>query len=84
MSATAVQNLLQRQAIQLSADTCSEAWDALTKSPDGTLTVTMNFKITKINNRIHSDNKAGFSLKTNIEGEADSEPIDDPNQEKLL
>ena len=84
MSATAVQNLLQRGSTELAADTCAEAWDALVKSPDGTLTVNMSFKLTKIDDRIHMDPNAGFSLKTKIEGEADSEPIETPDLPNIL
>jgi hypothetical protein len=83
MSATAVQNLLQRQATELAADACTEAWDALAKSSDGTLSVSFSFKLTKCDECIASAPAASFSIRTKIEGKEDSEPTD-VNQGKLF
>lgn len=83
-SPTTIQNLLERQAIQLAADCCTEVADALLKSEDGTLSVGFTFKLTKTNDRVHCVPSAMFSLRTKIEGEEDSEPIKDENQPELM
>jgi hypothetical protein len=80
---TVIQDLLQRQAIEQAANGCADIADALTRSEDGTLSVSFAFKLTKTGNAVHSVSKWAFSERKSGEDSEDSEAIEDPNQPKL-
>jgi hypothetical protein len=79
-----IQSLLERQSRELAADCCTQAADALLNSEDGTLSVSFTFKLAKTHNAVCSTPAAGFSVRTKIDGEEDSEAIADPSQPELL
>ena len=80
---TVIQDLLQRQAVEQVANGCADIADALARSEDGTLNVSVSFKLTKTSNAVHALAKWAFSERKSGEDSEDSEPIEDPNQPKL-
>jgi hypothetical protein len=81
---TTIQNLIERGAVSQAANACAKVSDAIERSEDGKLGVTLTFKFTKTNGLVSCVSNWAFSERITGEDEEDSEKIPDPNQPELL
>ena len=84
MNPTTIQNLLERGAKSQAANACTQVCDALERTSDGKLNVSLSFKFTKTNGLVSCVSNWAFSERVTGQDEEDSEKIPDPNQPELL